>query len=102
MHFQRGEVQAEFARSKDFLPKKPAAVTFKQIVIAPQPSVAAKEVARVRAESLLAQLKSGSDFEKLAKLCDFAHPLGYRYDPTRTERAPDGLTVSASLVKPAP
>jgi peptidyl-prolyl cis-trans isomerase SurA len=61
------EVQAEFARSKEFLPKKPAAVTFKQIVIAPQPSPAAKEVARVRAESLLAQLKAGSDFEKLAK-----------------------------------
>ncbi len=61
------EVAAEFARSKEFLPKKPASVTFKQIVIAPQPSAAAKEVARVRAESLLAQLKSGTDFEKLAK-----------------------------------
>jgi uncharacterized protein len=35
-------------------------------------------------------------------LSDFVHPLGYRYDPTRTERATDGLTVSVSLVKPAP
>jgi peptidyl-prolyl cis-trans isomerase SurA len=61
------EVKAEFARSKEFLPKKPAAVTFKQIVIAPQASPPAKEIARVRAESLLAQLKSGTDFEKLAK-----------------------------------
>jgi peptidyl-prolyl cis-trans isomerase SurA len=33
----------------------------------PQPTAAAKEVARVKAESLLAQLKSGADFEKLAK-----------------------------------
>lgn len=35
-------------------------------------------------------------------LCDFDHPLGYRYDPSRTERAPDGVTVAVSLVKPAP
>ena len=61
------EVEAEFARNKAFLPKKPATVTFKQIVIAPQPSPAAKEVARVKAESLLAQLKSGTNFEMLAK-----------------------------------
>jgi peptidyl-prolyl cis-trans isomerase SurA len=61
------EISAEFDRNKDFLPRKPAAVTFKQIVIAPQPTAAAKEVARVKAESLLAQLKSGTDFEKLAK-----------------------------------
>jgi peptidyl-prolyl cis-trans isomerase SurA len=61
------EIAGEFERSKEFLPKKPASVTFKQIVIAPQPTPAAKEVARVRAESLLAQLKSGTDFEKLAK-----------------------------------
>ncbi|HEY9225074.1 MAG TPA: peptidylprolyl isomerase, partial [Gemmatimonadaceae bacterium] len=32
-----------------------------------QASAAAKEVARVKAESVLAQLKSGADFEKLAK-----------------------------------
>ncbi len=61
------EVTAEFEKNREFLPKKPASVTFKQIVIAPQPTAAAKEVARVRAESLLAQLRSGSDFEKLAK-----------------------------------
>jgi peptidyl-prolyl cis-trans isomerase SurA len=61
------EIAAEFARSKEFLGKKPASVTFKQIVIAPQASPASKEIARVKAESLLAQLKSGSDFEKLAK-----------------------------------
>jgi peptidyl-prolyl cis-trans isomerase SurA len=61
------EVQAEYQRTKDYLPKKPAAVTFKQIIIAPQPSEAAKTVARVRAESLLAELQHGADFEKLAK-----------------------------------
>lgn len=61
------EITAEFNRAKDFLPRKPASVTFKQIVITPQPTAAAKEAARVKAESLLAQLKSGADFEKIAK-----------------------------------
>ncbi len=35
--------------------------------MAPQPTAAAKEVARVKAESLAAQLKQGADFERLAK-----------------------------------
>ncbi|MEO7084773.1 MAG: peptidylprolyl isomerase [Gemmatimonadaceae bacterium] len=61
------EISAEYEKSKEFIPKKPASVTFKQIVIAPAPTPKAKEVARVKAESLLAQLKAGSDFEKLAK-----------------------------------
>lgn len=61
------EVEAEFQRTRQFLPPRPAAVTFRQIVIAPQPSAAEKEVARVKAESLLSQLKHGSDFEQLAK-----------------------------------
>jgi len=61
------EISAAFEREKDFLPPKPASVTFKQIVIAPKPSAAANEAARAKAESLLVQLKSGTDFEKLAK-----------------------------------
>jgi peptidyl-prolyl cis-trans isomerase SurA len=61
------EISAAFNREKDFLPPKPASVTFKQIVIAPKPTAASKEAARVKAESLLAQLKTGTDFEKLAK-----------------------------------
>jgi peptidyl-prolyl cis-trans isomerase SurA len=61
------EIAAEYEKSKEFIPKKPASVTFKQIVIASQPSPKAKEVARVKAESLLAELKAGTDFEKLAK-----------------------------------
>jgi peptidyl-prolyl cis-trans isomerase SurA len=61
------EVAAEFERAKEFIPKKPATVTFKQIVIAPQPTAAAKEVARIKAESVLAELKAGADFEQIAK-----------------------------------
>jgi peptidyl-prolyl cis-trans isomerase SurA len=61
------EVAGEFNRSKEFLPPKPPTVTFKQIVIAVKPTPAAKEAARVRAESLLVRLKSGADFEQTAK-----------------------------------
>jgi peptidyl-prolyl cis-trans isomerase SurA len=61
------EIAAEFDRAKAFLPPKPAAVTFKQIVIAPTPTAAAREVARVRAESLLAEIRRGGDFERIAK-----------------------------------
>jgi peptidyl-prolyl cis-trans isomerase SurA len=61
------EISAEFERAKQYLGPKPPSVTFKQIVLAPQPTAAAKEVARVRAESLLAQLKAGGDFERIAK-----------------------------------
>src|SRR5262245_61853192 len=61
------EISAEFEKAKQFLPPKPASVTFKQIVIAPQPTAAAKEAARVKAESVLVQIKGGADFEKIAK-----------------------------------
>lgn len=61
------EVAAEFDKSKDFLPPKPATVTFRQIVIAPQASAAAKVAARAKAESLLAEIKAGADFEKVAR-----------------------------------
>lgn len=61
------EIAAEFDRAKEFLAPKPASVTFKQIVIAPAPTPAAREVARVRAESLLAEIKRGGDFERIAR-----------------------------------
>jgi peptidyl-prolyl cis-trans isomerase SurA len=61
------EVAAEFNKSKDYLPPKPATVTFRQIVIAPQATAAAKDAARAKAESLLTELKTGGDFEKLAR-----------------------------------
>ncbi|HEY4129705.1 MAG TPA: peptidylprolyl isomerase [Gemmatimonadaceae bacterium] len=61
------EIAAEFDKAKQYLGPKPPSVTFKQIVIAPQPTAAAKEVARVKAESLSASLKQGADFERLAK-----------------------------------
>jgi peptidyl-prolyl cis-trans isomerase SurA len=61
------EVADAYERAKGTMPKREAAVTWRQIIITPKPSPAAKEFARVKAESLLAELKNGGDFEKLAK-----------------------------------
>ena len=61
------EVAEAYQRNKDAMPKREASVTWRQVIITPKPSPAAKEVARVKAESILADLKAGADFEKLAK-----------------------------------
>ena len=61
------QVQESFDKSKNDLPKREASVTWRQIIIAPRPSPEAKERARVRAESLLAEIKRGAEFEAIAK-----------------------------------
>jgi peptidyl-prolyl cis-trans isomerase SurA len=61
------DVKEAFDRNKASMPKREPTVTWRQIIVAPKPSAAAKELARVRAESLLKEIKSGGDFEKLAK-----------------------------------
>jgi peptidyl-prolyl cis-trans isomerase SurA len=61
------EVSEAFERNKARLPRKEPTVTFRQIVMATQPSAAAKAVARAKAESLYAELKRGGDFESIAK-----------------------------------
>jgi peptidyl-prolyl cis-trans isomerase SurA len=61
------EVSEAFERNKARLPRKEPTVTFRQIVMATQPSAAAKAAGRAKAESLLAELKRGGDFESIAK-----------------------------------
>jgi peptidyl-prolyl cis-trans isomerase SurA len=61
------QIAAEFERAKPFLGKRPATVTWHQIVIAPTATPENKEVARVKAESLLAEIRAGGDFERIAK-----------------------------------
>lgn len=61
------DVSKTYDERKADLPKRPATVTFRQIVIATKPSPAAREVARVKAESLLAEIRRGGDFEQIAK-----------------------------------
>jgi len=60
-------VSAAFERSKNDLQKRPATVTFRQIIVAPKASVAAKARARARIDSLLVELRKGGDFELVAK-----------------------------------
>lgn len=61
------EVQEAYERNRATLPKREASVTWRQIIIAPKPTAAAKERARAKAESLLVELRTGGDFEMLAK-----------------------------------
>ena len=67
MNITDAEVQESFDKSKNDLPKREPSVTWRQIIIAPKPSAAAKDRARAHAESLLAEIKRGADFEALAK-----------------------------------
>jgi peptidyl-prolyl cis-trans isomerase SurA len=61
------DVKEAFERSRASLPHRPATVTFRQIVIAPKPTQAAKDFARAKAESILVEIKKGGDFALLAK-----------------------------------
>ena len=61
------EVTAAFEQSKAELQRRPATITFRQIVVAPKASAPAKARAKARADSLLAELKQGGDFELIAK-----------------------------------
>jgi peptidyl-prolyl cis-trans isomerase SurA len=61
------EVQQAFDAMKGNLPKRPATFTWRQIVIAPQPSAKEKAAARARADSIRAEIVAGADFAQLAK-----------------------------------
>lgn len=67
VNVREAEVEEAFDRARTSLPRRPATVTFRQIVITPRPDSAAREVARVRAESLLAEIRAGAEFERIAK-----------------------------------
>ncbi len=61
------EVTAAFERSRADLQKRPATVTFRQIIVTPKASAAAKAKAKARADSLLVEIRKGGDFELIAK-----------------------------------
>ena len=61
------DVTAAFERSRSDLQKRPATVTFRQIIVAPKASPAAKAKAKARADSLLVEIRKGGDFEQIAK-----------------------------------
>ncbi|MEO5904655.1 MAG: peptidylprolyl isomerase [Gemmatimonadaceae bacterium] len=61
------EVQEAFDKNKASLQAAPATVTFRQIVVPPKATPAAKKVALAKAEALLVEIKKGGDFELIAK-----------------------------------
>jgi len=61
------EVTAAFERSRGDLQKRPATVTFHQIIVAPHASAAAKAKAKAHADSILVEIRKGGDFEQIAK-----------------------------------
>ena len=61
------EVQRFFEQNKGNVPRLPATVTFRQVVLAVRPSPKARDEARAKAESLYAEIRRGGDFEQIAK-----------------------------------
>jgi Parvulin-like peptidyl-prolyl isomerase len=61
------DITAAFEQSKNVLQKRPALISFRQIIIAPSPSPVAKARARAKADSLLDAIRKGADFEEIAK-----------------------------------
>jgi peptidyl-prolyl cis-trans isomerase SurA len=61
------EVNEFFEKNKGQIPRLPATVTFRQIVITPKPSPKADSAALAKAESLLVEIRKGGDFEQVAK-----------------------------------
>lgn len=67
------DVAAAFEKNRSSFPRRPATVTFRQIIVAPKPTPAAKAAAKAKADSVLAELKRlGADgnidrFAEIAK-----------------------------------
>ncbi|MBA4071435.1 MAG: hypothetical protein C0497_06290 [Gemmatimonas sp.] len=61
------EIAEAFEKAKDRLPRRPATVTFRQIIISPRPSAESKKATLARMDSLRAEITKGTDFEVVAK-----------------------------------
>ena len=61
------EMRQFFDEQKDALGKRPATVSFRQIVIAPAPSQKALDKTRAQADSIVFQLRRGADFATAAR-----------------------------------
>ncbi|MDQ6887366.1 MAG: peptidylprolyl isomerase [Gemmatimonadota bacterium] len=61
------EITRFFNANKGTIGHLPATIAFRQIIVTPKASKAARAVARARADSVLADLRKGADFEKIAK-----------------------------------
>jgi peptidyl-prolyl cis-trans isomerase SurA len=61
------DVNVAYEQAKANFPKRPPAVTFRQLVIPTSASRQALDKARAKAESLLAEIRKGADFEQVAR-----------------------------------
>lgn len=62
------EVREVFESQRTSLANRPASLTFRQVVIRPEPSDSAREAARAEAERILEMIRSGEEeFEQLAR-----------------------------------
>jgi len=61
------EITAAFAKAKDKIGKRPATISFRQVVVPPRPTPAYRKAALAKADSLLLEIEKGGDFEKIAK-----------------------------------
>lgn len=61
------DVQAYFEQNRAQIPRTPATVAFRQIILPPRPSAQAKTATLAKAESLLAEIRRGGDFSEIAK-----------------------------------
>ncbi|HEX6268147.1 MAG TPA: peptidylprolyl isomerase [Burkholderiales bacterium] len=56
-----------FEENKDQLPRIPSTVAFRQVIVAPRASEAARAASRAKAESLLVEIRGGADFAAVAR-----------------------------------
>lgn len=61
------EITAAFEANKASLPRRPAQIGWRQVIVAPRPSPEAVRAAKAKADSLLAEIRGGADFEQVAK-----------------------------------
>lgn len=64
---EEAEVEAYFQRERERLGRRPATLTFRQVVLLPQPSDSAKALAKEEAERILGLIREGEDFTDLAR-----------------------------------
>ena len=61
------EINEAFEKAKDRMPRRPATVTFRQIIVAPKPSPASKKATLAKMDSLRNEILRGADFATVAK-----------------------------------
>ncbi len=62
-----GEVRQFIDAQREQLPKRPASIIFRQVLVRAEPSDSTREAARLEAERLLGLINKGEDFEELAR-----------------------------------